>query len=258
MHLWVFDQTWREVRKPVLFWAAALAALVLLFLALHPLLAGLARSSWPLWLGEFFPVTALASLQNWIWQVLAGWIAPLLAALFAVGLGSWLVAGEEERGSLGFLLAAPVRRDRLILEKMVVLAAALLLISAGIVLAVLVALFAAAAPVSALAVLRFAPALYLFGLSSGGLALALACWTGMRRLSQNIAALALLLSLLAARLPDALPVQSIHWISPFFYYDQWLQGSSSGLLLLGLLCLMALLAAWLGFVRRDFRERLRR
>jgi len=48
--------------------------------------------------------------------------APLLFLIFAVARGSDTLAGEEERGTLELLLAAPLSRRRLVLEKFAALA----------------------------------------------------------------------------------------------------------------------------------------
>ncbi len=51
-----------------------------------------------------------------------GWIVPVVLAIYASALGASLLAGEEEDGTLELLLANPVSRARVVLEKWLALA----------------------------------------------------------------------------------------------------------------------------------------
>jgi ABC-2 type transport system permease protein len=228
-----------------------LAGVTWILILVHPLFSDLASHSLPAWLQGFFPVESFSNAASWSQQVVLGWITPLLIAVYAAGLGSWLVAGEEERGSLGFLLSAPFRRYRLVFEKILVLVFALLGMVAVIWLAFVTAAWIRAIPLTFSMLLRGALALLLFGMAVGGLALALGCLTGRRRLSLGITLLAVLITLIAGNTPDPLPFRGLHWLSPFYFYTVTIRGDSLGLVLLLLLVLAALLAAWLGFERRD-------
>ena len=44
-------------------------------------------------------------------------MVPLLLMIAAIGAGAGAIAGEEERGTLELLLANPLSRRRLVLEK---------------------------------------------------------------------------------------------------------------------------------------------
>jgi ABC-2 type transport system permease protein len=50
-------------------------------------------------------------------------LAPLILLIFAIGAGAGAVAGEEEKGTLDFVLAHPVRRSRLVLQRSLALVA---------------------------------------------------------------------------------------------------------------------------------------
>ena len=50
-------------------------------------------------------------------------MVPLLLLIAAIGAGARATAGEEERGTLDLLLANPISRRRLVLEKLAALAA---------------------------------------------------------------------------------------------------------------------------------------
>jgi ABC-2 type transport system permease protein len=58
---------------------------------------------------------------------LFSWIPPILA-IFAVGTGTGLIAGEEEKGTLDLLLSHPIRRWRVVAAKSAAFVTATLLI----------------------------------------------------------------------------------------------------------------------------------
>jgi ABC-2 type transport system permease protein len=55
-------------------------------------------------------------------------LGPLLAVMMAVAAGARAIAGDEEAGTLELLLAHPVSRTRLLLERFGALAAAVILL----------------------------------------------------------------------------------------------------------------------------------
>ena len=59
-------------------------------------------------------ITSAAGFLN---VELFGFMVPLLFIVFAVGLGSGAIAGEEGRATMEILLAEPVDRGRVVLEK---------------------------------------------------------------------------------------------------------------------------------------------
>ena len=65
------------------------------------------------------------SAAGYLGSELFSFMVPLLLLIAAVGAGARAIAGEEERGTLDLLLANPVSRRRLVLEKLAALAAEL-------------------------------------------------------------------------------------------------------------------------------------
>ena len=63
-------------------------------------------------------------------------MAPLILLIFAVGAGADAVAGEEERGTLDFLLAHPLRRRDYVVQRFLALAALVAVLSAVLLLTV--------------------------------------------------------------------------------------------------------------------------
>jgi ABC-2 type transport system permease protein len=146
-------------------------------------------------------------------------MAPLLLLIFAIGAGARATAGEEEAETLDLLLANPVPRRRVVLEKFgaLVLAAA----GIGVVLWAAIALFG---PVVGLRVglvnlAAAAASAVLLGISFGAIALLLGCWHGRRGLAIGVTvSLAVVTYLLDILAPLVERVKSLQLLSPFYYY----------------------------------------
>jgi ABC-2 type transport system permease protein len=137
----VLLESLRERGRSLLWWSLGLAGMVALNVAFYPsirddpslneYLENLPESLRGLFVGGEFDLTSPAGYLNS--QVYA-LLAPLLLLVFAIGAGAGAVAGEEERGTLDFLLAHPLRRRDYVLERL----GAVLALVAALALALLV------------------------------------------------------------------------------------------------------------------------
>ena len=123
-------QTLRERRRSLLWWSLGLVAFVALNIAFYPSIRGdtaindyvkdLPESLRGLFAGGELDIASPAGCLNS--QVFA-LMAPLILLIFAVGAGVDAVAGEEERGTLDFLLAHPLRRRHYVVQRVLALTA---------------------------------------------------------------------------------------------------------------------------------------
>ncbi|MBN1138057.1 MAG: ABC transporter permease subunit [Anaerolineae bacterium] len=137
----LFTKTLRDLRGQILGWGigAGLLGWMVVFLypsfkdqtaALMEMLTG-----YPAALTGFFgDFTKLSTYPGWLNIELFSYGPPILA-IFAVVVGTGLIAGEEEKGTLDLLLSHPIHRWRVVTEKFAAFAVATVLIM------VLVALF---------------------------------------------------------------------------------------------------------------------
>jgi len=255
MPLSVFLQSYRELRKPVFLWTIGLLGLAGLVLLAFPLLDSRIDLDWlglqssASFLFGYEPgQLRLSRIGDWVEAAGFGLFFPLLATVYASIFGSWLVAGEEERGSLGLLLAAPVARWRFMLEKSAVLVVAVLRPLAVLGL-VLLLLGRFGVPISSLGGRMLS--LFLLALLYGALALALGSFSGRQRLSLSITLIGLVLGFAVSRLPGSLPAGHVlRFLSPVYQYEV-AAGRPFFFLSLLALVLLCLGLAWIGFERRD-------
>ena len=133
----VLTRTLAERRRPLAWWALGIALLVALNVAFYPSVrdsSGLADYSkdLPKAMRALFAggETNLISPTGYLNSQIFALMGPLVLLIFGIGLGSWAVAGEEERGTLDLLLAQPLRRADFVLQRFAALALLVLILTA--------------------------------------------------------------------------------------------------------------------------------
>ncbi len=221
----VFLKTLYDHRRSLLWWAVGLLCYAAMIAGLYSSVKSLPdlnqmielapKELMAAFIGNMKDITSPAGYLN---SQIFFFLAPLLFLIFAVGQGSAALAGEEEAGTLDLLLANPVSRPRVVLEKL----GALMLMIAGLA-AVLWGGLAAGAAFARIeiSVGRMAEAtvsVALLGLVFGALALAIGCATGSRSLSTGVtSALALATYLLNALGSIVAGLEPYRKLSPFYY-----------------------------------------
>jgi ABC-2 type transport system permease protein len=119
----------RDIRRGFLWWSLGLAGFVALIVSVYPTVhsnPALEKLSqdYPEALQAFLAfggAVDYSSAAGYLGIELFSFMVPLLLLVAAIGTGAGTIAGEEERGTLELLLANPVSRTRVVLEKTVAL-----------------------------------------------------------------------------------------------------------------------------------------
>jgi len=218
-------------------------------------------------LGDQFPEAMLAlfgggdlSTPEGFYRIeMFGLMIPAGVMVATVAIATGAMAGEEKRNTMGLLLANPIRRSSLVLEKASVMVLYAAIVGAG-------AFFGTAAGsllgglgmnmghIAATSVLAM-----LIGLAFGGLALTIGGATGSGQLTAyGTVGVAVVMFIMNGLLPLNPSTEAWARISPFHYYlggDPLLNGMAWGhaALLAGLAIALTFLGAVL-FERRDLRQ----
>ncbi len=190
----LFLKTVRDLRGQILGWGLGAGAMALMVMLLYPAFreqmgafVALLDKYPPALVAFFGDITRMTDLRGWVNVEFFTWMPPILT-VFAIGAGTGLIAGEEEKGTLDLLLSQPIRRWRVVAEKFLAFAAATLLI---LLLTALCFLIGAAMigegeslDILILATFHIAPII----LVSGALSLLASVWLRSRRLAVGIAA----------------------------------------------------------------------
>ena len=259
----VFAKVVHDQWRLVLGWGVFAAIWPAMYVGLYPSIEAMGSlqqmmDKLPPAIREFFASSELniGTPEGFLNLELFTFIAPLLVLAYTVVVAGGATAGEEERGTLDLLLANPIPRWRVVVEK----AAAF-----GVGTIVIVAFMWAGAAAAATAVGidldlgRLAEALVsvlLLGLALGGLALALGAMTGRRWLSSGVS----LMVVIAGFFLNGLGAL-IDWLdpwrplSPFYHYianDPLSNGLDPGsALVLVAWAVVGLIVAVIAFERRD-------
>jgi ABC-2 type transport system permease protein len=258
----VFTKTLWDARGSVLTWTLAIAAVALLYAGFWPTVNTPemleAMRSYPEGILEAMNASdAYTTPEGYLGSSVYGLLIPMLVAVLAIAHGTRAVAGDEEAGTLDLLLAHPVSRTRVALQRFAALVVTLALVGVVIWLAMLA--IAGPAELEGITAAEFAAAtlqLALWGAFIGALAFAVGAATGRKALALGISAGVAVLAYLANGVFPQ--VQGLEWtrdLSPWHWYlggeplKNGLQ-TSDALLLLAVTVVLVTAGSW-AFNRRD-------
>ena len=216
-----------DQRRSMAWWCFGLGLMIVITMLFYPTMKEmtelnemLATDENPLMKLFAGDTTDFTSPEGFINSQLLIFIVPLLYIVFAIGVGSGSIAGEEERGTLDFLLAHPLTRESVVVQKFL----AMILVST------LVGIFGWGSLVVGVAIVdmeisytRLAAATFsgiLLGVTYGGIAFFFGAALGKRNISVGIAAsLGIAGYLLNALGPMVGWLERFTRISPFYYYS---------------------------------------
>jgi ABC-2 type transport system permease protein len=218
-------------------------------------------------LGEVFPAELLAlfgggdmSSPEGFYQVETfGMMAPIGVMILTILIGSRAVAGEEERRTMGLLLANPVSRSRVLLEKALVMVLSGLVVGAATFVGVAIGNVLGGLGMDLGNVAATCLLVSLLGITFGALALVVGAATGVVRLATWTAiGLALVSHVANAFLPFSDSLSGLARWTPNYYYlggDPLVSGLdwTHAAVLAGLAAIL-LAAAVPAFNRRDLRQ----
>jgi ABC-2 type transport system permease protein len=262
----VWLKSLRDLRRSFLWWSVGLVGLVAMIVAVYPSVRdnpGLNKlvQDYPEALKAFIAFGGevdYVSAAGYLGSELFSFMVPLLFLFAIVGRAASTLAGEEEAGTLELLLANPVSRRRLALEKLGALVAEAVGLAAVLCLALLAGTRAAGMEISAAHLAAAATATLLLALAFGAIAYLVGAATGHRgRAIAVTSALAVAAYLVNALAPLVDALEPFRKASPFYHYaasDPLRSGLSVGHA--GVLLAIAVVAAAaspLLFERRDLR-----
>ncbi len=167
-----------------------------------------------------FGIDSLTTGAGYLHAELFSAMLPILFLVYAIGRGSDLIAGEEERGQLELVLATPLTRRAAALQKALALGAGLLVLGLVLFATLLVADLAVGLDLSLVRLAAEVASLVLLAAACGALALAAGALRGRRGLAiavaTAVAAGAYVLDLVSKLVEGARPLR---WASLFSYYD---------------------------------------
>jgi ABC-2 type transport system permease protein len=221
----VWSKTLRDQRRTLLWWAAGILLVVLMYAAFYPSVKSNAdqfttyMKNLPKAVKDMVGGTNIASPAGYLNSEIFSFMGPILLLVYAIGAGARAIAGEEESGTLDLLLSTPVRRRTVVRDKFVAMLVGAFALGA---LAWLGTVAVAPAFGLHVAVANLTAAflnLFLVGLAFGTIALAAGAATGSKTLAIGVAAGSALVTFLLKTFAAAVSwLEPYRILSPFYYY----------------------------------------
>ncbi|MFG2002973.1 ABC transporter permease subunit [Spirillospora sp. NPDC048911] len=219
-----FTKTLWDNRRVLVAWITATTLVALMYSGFYPQISGGsladAADGMPASMREAFNLDDLTSAAGYLQSSPFGILVPLLVMFYGAATGARMISADEESGYLDLLLAHPLGRTRLLLQRFAALATGSVLI-AGVVLLSMLAI-RGGAELDAITPAQFTAqclSLALLSITFGALAIALgAAFSRGRALVFGVTGGA---GVLAYAVNSFAPVISAGWlrkVSPFYYY----------------------------------------
>jgi ABC-2 type transport system permease protein len=220
----IHDQ-WRAV----LAWSAFAALLPGLYVALYPTLGTGSMmqmmqqfiDQMPEAFKAFFASTGLdmTSAEGFLNIELFGFVGPLLLLAVGIALGASATAAEEEAGTADLLLANPIRRSRVVVEKTAAMVLWTVVVAVAIWTGVALAALGFAVELRLDHVAGALVSLALLGIAYGGVALVVGALVARRMTAIAVATMLALVAYFVNTLAPLIPGMT-GWrvLSPFYWY----------------------------------------
>jgi ABC-2 type transport system permease protein len=256
----VVGRSLHEQRRALIGWSVGAASMVVLELALYPTVRNDDLSklldSYPESVKRLFGLTDFSTGVGYLRAELFSFVLPLLVVILAVLWGSDAIAGEEDRRTIDLLLANPISRRRIVLEKAAFLGVGVVTVAASLLAALLIGNAAFSVDVADDRLIAAVAMTAVLAIVFGLVALALGAATGRRGMARGgAAALAVAAYLLSSLAPLASWLEPWRPASPWYHalgIDPLSNGIPLGhLAVLGAIAVATIVIAVLTFDRRD-------
>jgi ABC-2 type transport system permease protein len=257
----VFTKTIRDQRRALLWWSLGFVGTVLLYSAFWPTIrenasqfndyiAKLPEAVRNLIGGNY------GTPQGYVQAEMFSLLLPVLLLVYAIGAGARAIAGEEESGTLDLLLSTPIRRSRVLLDKLWAMVGASLMLATLAWLSIVAIGRPFGLTVGLVNLAAAAVNLLLLGVAFGSIALAVGSATGTKAKAIGVTSgLALVTFIVRTLAPSVPAIKPLRLLSPFFYYagHQPLSNGFNGadVAVLAGIAVVAALVALVAFDRRD-------
>jgi ABC-2 type transport system permease protein len=223
----VFVKSLWDQKRSLVWWCLGIGLMIIITMLFYPSIREMtelneifATDENPLMKVFVGDITDITSPEGFVNSQLLIFMVPLLYLVFAIGIGSGSIAGEEEKGTLDFLLAHPLTRESVIVQKFLAMnfAVAWIGVFAWASLVIGAAIVDMEIGYSRLAAATFSGVL--LGITYGGIAFLFGAAFGKRSLSIGITgALGIGGYLLNVLGPIVGWLEPFTKISPFYYYS---------------------------------------
>ncbi|GIE78437.1 ABC transporter permease [Actinoplanes philippinensis] len=219
----VLIRTLTDDRRVLAGWAIGATLAGCMYAAFYPQLAGgqmaEAVAAYPQAMRQALRLDDLSSPAGYLGSSVFGLILPLIAMFYGAATGARTLAGDEEAGRLDLVLAHPVSRTGLVVQRFAALTAGAVVIAVAVWAGMLT--IRGAAQLREISVGEFAAqcaTLALLATVFGAVAIGIGAATGRRGLVFTVTAAVGILSYALHAFAGQLGLDAGKYLSPFYYY----------------------------------------
>ncbi len=219
----VFERTIHERRRSLTMWAVGMFTLALVMTGLYPTIRGnpqLAKlhDTYPEALRSLFGITDLTTGIGYLRAEVFSLVAPLLLIVLAVLWGGDLIAGEEDRGTVDILMANPISRSRVLLEKWAALVVGVVIAAGGLAIGLVIGILTTGMHLGMAGLSAALLATALLSIVFGTVSLTVGAATGNRALARGSAVALAVIAYLISALADMVDwLKEIRPLSPWYH-----------------------------------------
>lgn len=258
----IFTKTLYERRWLVFWWSLVTLLLIIAIVALFPLFKDSISSL------DNVPESLQSLVGNTAdYNTLAGWLSfqvfdqmVLIGIILGIILGGSILAGDEKEGTLQSLLALPVRRSKVYLQKFAAVTVIMAAVTLSLLLGVLAGLLVIGESAGISPILTSSFMAFLLGLFFAALTYAIGAVTGQRGLAGTLVGLFAFASyMISALAPGISALKYVDYLSPFHYFNKpssfevGFQAQDAFVLTLAIV--LALVVGFTVFIQRDIYRR---
>ncbi|MFD7842132.1 ABC transporter permease subunit [Nocardia sp. NPDC059764] len=219
----LYTRTLLDNRRALLGWAIGTTVVGAMYAGFYPQVSegGMAATveNYPEAMREALRLNDMGSAAGYLGSTVFGLLLPLLMMAYGVTFGARAIAGDEESGYLDLLLAHPISRTRLALQRFAGLVTGAVATATLVLLAMLA--IRPGADLESIGVAEFAAQcahLALLGITFGALAIGLGAALGKRGQVLAITVAVGVLAYIAGTLAGMIGADWLKYLSPFHYY----------------------------------------
>lgn len=225
----VFQKALRDQQRSLLFWGIGLIAFALIMALFYPSISSMQSinqylEELPEGMMEMFTggeIVDYTSPVGYFSTELYSIMLPLLFLIFGIGFGSAAIAGEEDKGTLDFLLANPVSRRRVVVDKIGVMVVSMVILAIVFWAALVICVLAIDIDISLIKLAEATTNAMLVSLVFASLAFLLGCIKGNRGVSLGISCGLAVLTYLLNTLGSLVDwLKDYRFLSPFYHYTE--------------------------------------
>jgi ABC-2 type transport system permease protein len=220
----IFGRELGAHRRAILGWVIGLVALVAFTLVFYPSIRDnpefdAIMERMPDSLRAIVGEKSITSPEGYLEAQLFLYLIPLLFGIWTIGRGADAVAGEEKRKTMDLLLANPIKRGRVIIEKFAATTSGLLIMAAAVLISLAIGAGLVSMDIGVGELAATVLGSLLVALLFGALGLMVASATGAKGLAIGVAASLMTASYFVYSLSSQAEIlETISKVSPFYLY----------------------------------------